>query len=115
MIVAAGFAINIPIAVRDIVGFIVDEIFPAIGTLFQMFIPAIVAEMKFPVSAELFRRPADVTFHDNLHWLVCTTTRRHFAEERVALLKFHSSSLPQNVAGRFIHTFRGKKVNDFRV
>lgn len=93
MVVPARFAVNIPIAIRDII--ITGEIFPAIGTLFQAFIPAIIAEMNFlPINLKLlklFRRSADVTFdrfHDNLHWLVVTTTWRTSAEDRVRLLKF---------------------------
>lgn len=75
----AGFAINIPLPVNDVVIFIVDEVFPAVGALFQVFVPAFRAEMKLPVDFEFFRRSADVTFHDSLHWLVVTTTRRRFA------------------------------------
>ena len=84
----AGFAINIPHPVNDVVIFIVDEVFPAVGTLLQMFVPAFRAEVKLPVDFEFFRRSADVTFHDSLHWLVVTTTRRRFAGNRVRLLIF---------------------------
>lgn len=105
----AGFTIDIPLPVNDVVIFIVDEVFPTIGALFQVFVPAIRAEVKLPVDFEFFRRSADVTFHDSLHWLVVTTTRRRFAGNRVALLKFLSSSQSQNVSGYFIHTLRGEK------
>ena len=111
----AGFTIDIPLPVNDVVIFIVDEVFPTIGALFQVFVPAIRAEVKLPVDFEFFRRSADVTFHDSLHWLVVTTTwsvsttQRRFAGNRVALLKFLSSSQSQNVSGYFIHTLRGEK------
>ena len=100
----AGFAINIPLPVNDVVIFIVDEEFPAVGTLLQMFVPAFRAEVKFSIAFEFFRCSADVTFHDSLHWLVVTTTRRHFAGNRVALLKFHSSHHLQNSSGNSIFT-----------
>ena len=100
----AGFAINIPLPVNDVVIFIVDEVFPAVGALLQVFVPAIRAEVKLPVDFEFFRRSADVTFHDSLHWLVVTTTRRRFAGNRVALLKFLSSSLSLNSSGNSIFT-----------
>ena len=70
----AGFAINIPLPVNDVVIFIVDEVFPAVGTLLQMFVPAIRAKVNFlPIDLKqfkFFRRSTDVTFHDSLHWLV---------------------------------------------
>lgn len=100
----AGFAINIPLPVNDVVIFIVDEVFPAVGALFQVFVPAIRAKVKLPVDFEFFRRSADVTFHDSLHWLVVTTTRKRFAGNRVALLKFLSSSLSLNSSGNSIFT-----------
>ena len=98
----AGFTIDIPLPVNDVVIFIVDEVFPTIGALFQVFVPAIRAEVKLPVDFEFFRRSADVTFHDSLHWLVVTTTRRRFAGNRVALLKFLSSSFSLNSSGNSI-------------
>ena len=52
----AGFTIDIPLPVNDVVIFIVDEVFPTIGALFQVFVPAIRAEVKLPVDLELFRR-----------------------------------------------------------
>ena len=110
----AGFAIDIPLPVNDVVIFIVDEVFPAVGTLLQMFVPAFRAEVKLPVDFEFFRRSADVTFHDSLHWLVVTTTRRHFAGNRVRLLKFHSSHHLQNSSGNSIFTNRRGKVNESR-
>ena len=100
----AGFAINIPLPVNDVVIFIVDEVFPAVGTLSQMFVPAFRAEVKLPVDFEFFHCSADVTFHDSLHWLVVTTTRRRFAGNRVALLKILSSSLSLNSSGNSIFT-----------
>ena len=99
----AGFAIDIPLPVNDVVIFIVDEVFPAVGALLQMFVPAFRAEMKLPVDFEFFRRSADVTFHDSLHWLVVTTTRRRFAGDRGAPSKFpfsKSGSIPL----RALHT-----------
>ena len=110
----AGFAINIPLPVNDVVIFIVDEVFSAVGALFQVFVPAIRAEVKLPVDFEFFRCSADVTFHDSLHWLVVTTPRRHFAGNRVALLKFFSSSLSLNSSGNSIFTNRRGKVNESR-
>ena len=110
----AGFAINIPLPVNDVVIFIVDEVFPAIGTLSQMFVPAFRAKVKLPVDFEFFRRSADVTFHVSLHWLVVTTTRRRFAGNRVRLLKFLSSSLSLNSSGNSIFTNRRGKVNESR-
>ena len=100
----AGFAINIPLTVNDVVIFSVDEVFPAVGALFQVFVPAIRAKVKLPVAFEFFRCSADVTFHDSLHWLVVTTTRRRFAGNRVALLKFLSSHHLQNSSGNSIFT-----------
>ena len=104
----AGFAINIPLPVNDVVIFIVDEVFPAVGALLQVFVPAIRAKVNFlPIDLKqfkFFRRSADVTFHDSLHWLVVTTTRKRFAGNRVALLKFLSSSLSLNSSGNSIFT-----------
>ena len=100
----AGFAIDISFPVNGVVIFIVDEVFPAVGTLLQVFVPTIRAEMKFSVGGELFSRLADVAFHDGLHWLVVTTTRRRFAGNRVALLKILSSSLSLNSSGNSIFT-----------
>jgi hypothetical protein len=88
--IPAGFAIDILLSVNDVVIFIVDEVFPAVGTLSQMFVPAIRAKVKLPVDFEFFRRSADVTIqyvlgiHSDLHWLVVTTTRRRFAGNRGA-------------------------------
>ena len=94
MVVSARFAVDIPVAIRDII--ITGEIFPAIRTLLQVFIPAIRAEMNFAIARlkefKLFRRLADVAYvlgiHSDLHWLVVTTTRRRFAGNRVRLLIF---------------------------
>ena len=116
----AGFAINIPLPVNDVVIFIVDEVFPAVGALFQVFVPAIRAKVKLPVDFEFFHRSADVTIqyvlgiHSDLHWLVVTTTRRRFAGNRVALLKFLSSHHLQNSSGNSIFTNRRGKVNESR-
>ena len=116
----AGFAINIPLPVNDVVIFSVDEEFPAVGTLLQMFVPAFRAEVKFSIAFEFFRRSADVTIqyvlgiHSDLHWLVVTTTRRRFAGNRVALLKFLSSHHLQNSSGNSIFTNRRGKVNESR-
>lgn len=110
-----GFAIDISLPVNDVVIFIVDEVFSAVGALLQVFVPAIRAERKLTVDFEFFRCSADVTFkyvlgiHKGLHWLVVSTTQRRFAGNRVALLKFLSSSQSQNVSGYFIHTLRGEK------
>ena len=110
----AGFTINISLPVNDVVIFIVDEVFPAVGALLQVFVPAIRAEMIFlPVNLKLlkfFRRSADVTIqyvlgiHSDLHWLVVTATRRISAGDRVRLLKFHSSHHLQNSSGNSIFT-----------
>ena len=114
----AGFAINISLPVNDVVIFIVDEVFPAVGTLSQMFVPAIRAKVKLPVYFEFFRRSADVTIqyvlgiHSDLHWLVVTTTWRLFAGNRVRLLKFRFRKLLQRPSGRSIHTNRPEKVNE---
>ena len=110
----AGFAIDISLPVNDVVIFIVDEVFSAVGTLPQMFVPAFRAEMNFAIARlkefKLFRRSADVTvkyvlgIHSDLHWLVVTTTRRRFAGNRVALLKFRFQKSLQHPSGRSIHT-----------
>ena len=110
----AGFAINIPLPVNDVVIFIVDEVFPAVGTLLQVFIPAIRAKVKLPVDFEFFHRSADVTFHDSLHWLVVTTTRRRFAGNRVRLLIFRLlNSLHKHVRVPYSYASR-EKVNGIK-
>lgn len=110
----AGFAINIPLPVNDVVIFIVDEVFSAVGALFQVFVPAIRAEVKLPVDFEFFRCSADVTFHDSLHWLVVTTTRRRFAGNRVRLLIFRLlNSLHKHVRVPYSYASR-EKVNGIK-
>ena len=110
----AGFAINISLPVNDVVIFIVDEVFPAVGTLLQVFIPAIRAKVKLPVDFEFFHRSADVTFHDSLHWLVVTTTRRRFAGNRVRLLIFRLlNSLHKHVRVPYSYASR-EKVNGIK-
>jgi len=85
MIVAAGFAIDIPVPVNDIIIFVLKEIFLATGTLFQMFVPAVRTKIdSFPVDFELFklfRRSADVTcdrFHLKSSVVVVVTNRKDF-------------------------------------
>ena len=120
----AGFAINISLPVNDVVIFIVDEVFPAVGALLQVFVPAIRTEMNFLLVnlklLKFFRRSADVTvkyilgIHSDLHWLVVTNTRRRFAGNRVALLNFHLlKSSRKRVRVLYSYVAR-RKVNGFR-
>ena len=116
----AGFAIDISLPVNDVVIFIVDEVFSAVGALLQVFVPAIRAEMKLPVDFEFFRRSADVAFkyvlgiHKDLHWLVVTNTWRRFAGNRVALLNFRLlKSSRKRVRVLYSYVAR-RKVNGIR-
>ena len=59
----AGFTVDIPVPVHRIIIFIVEEVFIAIGTLFQVFLPAFRAKVNgFMVNRDwnqVFRFPAE--------------------------------------------------------
>ena len=78
MVVPAGFAVNIPVAVRNII--IVEKIFTAIGTLFQSF-PAFRAKMEFAEYFELFRCFANVAGTHvclRVFWILHIEAKREF-------------------------------------